>query len=139
MNILLKAVGATAVTLSLATIAAPALASTGPTFETAKSWSGMSVNSFRPDVRIFNKAEIGELLHARSVSVVKIGSAWNDGADAGKAFNAVNHADQAIHLLREALKDNPAAARLLAANHIDINAVVDITDTGNGNVQLYVS
>jgi len=139
MNVLLKATGASALALALAAVAAPALASTGPTFSTAKPWSGMSVDSFRPDVRTFNRAEIGELLRARNVSVVRIDTAWSDIDDAGKAFNAVNRSDQAIHLLREALKANPMASKLLAENHININSVVDITDVGNGRVQLYVS
>jgi hypothetical protein len=139
MNILIKTAAPAAVALVLAAVAAPALASTGPTFSTAKPWSGMSADSFGPDVAIFNKAEIGDLLHAKTVSVVKLDTAWNDGGDVGKVFDAVNNSDQAINLLREALKANPMAERLLARNHININTVVDITDTGDGHVQLYVS
>jgi hypothetical protein len=139
MNILIKAVGTTALAVTLAALAAPAFASTGPAFSAAKPWSGMDVNSFRPDVRTFNSADISDLLRAKTVSVVKLDSAWSDGGDAGKAFNAVNHSDQAIHLLRTALKDNPMAAKLLARNHINVNTVVDITEVGNGQVQLYIS
>jgi len=139
MNVLIKAASTTALTLALAAVAAPALAATGPTFVTAKPWSGMDVDSFRPDVRTFNRQDIRDLLRARTVSVLKLDTAWSDTGDAGKAFNAVNHSDQAIHLLREALKANPMASKLLAANHININTVVDITATGHGKVQLYVS
>lgn len=138
MNVL-KVGGSAALVLALAAIAAPAFASTGPVFATAKPGSGMSVDSFRPDVESFDRAEIGDLVNARSVAVLNVDSAWSDGGDALKAFNAVNRSDQAIHLLREHLKADPAAMRLLAANHIDVNRVVDITMTGNGAVQLYVS
>jgi len=136
MNSLMKAIGATALTF---TLAAPALAASGPTFSVAKPWSGMDVNSFRSDVNTFNRDEIGDLLDASHVSVVRVDSAWNDGKDAGRAFNAVERSDQAIHLLREALKSDPAAAKLLAANNIDINRVIDITAARNGTVQLYIS
>lgn len=139
MNILIKTAAPAAVALMLAAIAAPALAATGPTFSAARPWSGMSIDSFGPDVAIFNKAEIGELLNAKSVSVVRLDSAWNDGDDASTAFEAVGNSDQAINLLREALKANPMAERLLARNHVNINTVVDISDLGNGKVQLYVS
>jgi hypothetical protein len=106
---------------------------------TAKPWSGMAIDTFRPDVRTFNRADVGDLLRARTVSVLKLDTAWNDTSDAGKAFGAVNRSDQAIHLLREALKANPMASKLLAQNHININTVVDITAVGHGQVQLYVS
>jgi len=139
MNVLIKAAGTTALTLALAALAAPALAATGPAFEIAKPWSGMAIDSFRPDVRTFNRADVRDLLHARKVLVLKLDTAWKKSGDAGKAFNAVNRSDQAIHLLREALKANPTASKLLAANHIDVNTVVDITAVGHGRVQLYVS
>lgn len=139
MNTFVKAVGTTALTLALAALAAPAFASTAPVFTRAAPGDGMSVDDFRPDVAGFNRAEIGDLLHARSVAVLNVQSAWTDGGDALKAFNAVNNSDQAIHLLREHLKANPAAMRLLAANHIDVNRVVDIAGNGSGAVQLYVS
>ena len=64
---------------------------------------------------------------------------WADGGDAGKAFDAVNASDQSIHLLREALKADPAAMKLLAQNHIAVDQVIDIAPTGNGAVQLYIS
>lgn len=139
MNLLTKAVGATAIALSLATLAVPALAATGPTFSTATPWSGMGINSFQPDVRIFNRAEIAHLLDASKVSIVRLDTAWSSGDDSAKAFDAVNESDQAIHQLREAIDANPAAVRLLARNHVNVNTVVDIVETGSGTVQLYVS
>lgn len=138
MNNALKGLGATAMTAAIILAVAPALAST-PAFSTAKPGAGMSVDSFDPQVQIFNRANIADLVQAKSVSVVKFDTAWTDGGDATKAFDAVNSSDQSIHLLREALKADPAAMRLLAANHIAVDQVIDIAPTGNGSVQLYVS
>jgi hypothetical protein len=135
MNKALTGLTAAAATILLAL---PAFAS-APAFSLAKPNSGISVDSFDPQVQVFNRQDIADLLHARSVSVVKFDTAWNDGGDAGKAFDAVNASDQSIHLLREALKADPAAMRLLARNHIAVNQVIDIAPTGNGTVQLYVS
>jgi len=138
MNKILKSLGTAAVATAVILLAAPAFAS-APAFSLAKPNSGMSVDSFDPQVQVFNRQNIADLLHARSVSVVKFDTAWNDGGDAGKAFDAVNASDQSIHLLREALKADPAAMRLLAQNHIAIDQVIDIAPTGDGSVQLYVS
>ena len=138
MNTILKGLGATAVTAAVILVAVPAFAST-PAFSSAKAGSGMSVDSFDPQVQIFNRADIADLLHARSVSVVRFDTAWTDGGDAAKAFDAVNASDQSIHLLREALKADPAAMKLLARNHIAVNQVIDIAPTGNGTVQIYIS
>ena len=139
MNILVKSVGSTALALALAAIAAPAFASTGPAFKTLGIGSGMSVDAFTTDVNVFNNREIGDLVHAKSIAVLNVDNAWTDNGDASKAFNAIDNSDQAIHLLREHLRADPAAMRLLAANHVDVNRVVDITSSGNGSVQLYVS
>lgn len=138
MNRVLKGLGATAITAAVILAAVPAFAST-PAFNTAKAGSGMSVDNFDPQVQIFNRAEVADLLHARNVSVVKFDTAWADGGDASKAFDAVDASDQSIHLLRDALKADPAAMRLLAQNHISVDRVIDITPSGNGAVQLYVS
>jgi hypothetical protein len=139
MNNVLKGMGATAVTAAIILgAAAPALAST-PAFVLAKPNSGISVDSFDPQVQVFNRADIADLLRAKSVSVVRFDTAWNDGGDASKAFDAVDASDQSIHLLREALKSDPAAMKLLARNHIAVNQVIDIAPTGNGSVQLYIS
>ena len=133
-----KALTGLAATAAAILIAAPAFAS-APAFSLARPNSGMPVDSFDPQVQVFNRQDIADLLHARSVSVVKFDTAWNDGGDATKAFDAVNDSDQSIHLLREALKADPAAMRLLAQNHIAVNQVIDIAPTGNGAVQLYIS
>lgn len=138
-NSFLKAAGATALTFALAATVAPALAASGPSFSAAKPWSGMDVESFRSDVNTFNRNEVSDLLAASHVSVVRVDSAWNDSKDSGRAFNAVQRSDQAIHLLRMALKDDAAAAKLLKANGIDVNRVVDITAIADGAVQLYIS
>lgn len=138
MNNALKGLRVTAVTAAIVLMAAPAFAS-APAFQLARPNSGMSVDSFDPQVQVFNRQNIADLLHARSVSVVKFDTAWNDGGDAGKAFDAVNDSDQSIHLLREALKADPAAMKLLARNHIAVDQVIDIAPTGNGAVQLYIS
>ncbi len=133
-----KALTGLAATAAAILIAAPAFASS-PAFSLARPDSGMSVDSFDPQIQVFNRQNIADLLHARSVSVVKFDTAWNDGGDASKAFDALNASDQSIHLLREALKADPAAMQLLARNHIAVNQVIDIAPTGNGSVQLYVS
>ena len=138
MNGVFNIIGATAITAAAILSAAPAFASS-PTFDTAKAGSGMSVDSFDQQVRIFNRTDIADLLQATSVSVLRLDTAWTDGKDASKAFNAVQDSDQSIHLLREALKADPAAMQLLARNHIAVDEVVDIAPTGNGAVQVYVS
>ena len=138
MNRAFNIVGATAFTAAILLAAAPALASTAA-FSTAKAGSGMDVDNFVQQVKVFNRADIADLLRARSVSVLKIDTAWNDGGDALNTFNAVQDSDQAIHLLREALKADPAAMRLLARNHIAVNEVVDVAPAGNGAVQIYIS
>lgn len=138
MNTILKGLGATAVTAAVILAAVPAFAS-APAFSLAKPNSGVSVDSFDPQVQVFNRHEIADLLRARTVSVVKFDTAWNDSGDASKAFDAVDASDQSIHLLREALKADPAAMKLLAQNHIAIDQVIDIAPAGNGSVQLYIS
>ncbi|WP_156342783.1 hypothetical protein [Devosia sp. A16] len=138
MNNTLKNVAATTAAAAIVLAALPAFAST-PAFSLAKPNSGMSVDSFDQQVQVFNRQNVADLLHARSVSVVKFDTAWNDGGDAGKAFDALNASDQSIHLLREALKADPAAMKLLARNHVAVDQVIDIAPTGNGSVQLYIS
>ena len=138
MNKILMSLSATAAIATLALSAAPAFAST-PSFSLAAPNAGESVDSFDPQVQIFNRAEIRDLDHARSVQIVRFDTAWSDGGDADKAFNAMESSDQAIHLLRENLRADPAAMRLLAAHHINVNQVVDIVNNGSGKVQLYVS
>ena len=112
MNKILMSLSATAAIATLALSAAPALAST-PSFLLAAPNSGESVDSFDPQVQIFNRAEIRDLDHARAVQIVRFDTAWSDGGDADKAFNAMESSDQAIHLLRENLRADPAAIRRL--------------------------
>lgn len=138
MNNTLKNVAATTAAAAILLAALPAFAST-PAFSLAKPNSGMSVDNFDQQVQIFNRQNVADLLHARSVSVVKFDTAWNDGGDAAKAFDALDASDQSIHLLREALKADPAAMKLLARNHVAVDQVIDIAPTGNGSVQLYIS
>ena len=138
MNDALKNLAATVAAAAILLTAAPAFAS-APAFSLANPNSGMSVDSFDQQVQVFNRQNIADLLHARAVSVVKLDTAWNDGGDAEKAFDAVNSSDQSIHLLREALKADPAAMRLLASHHVAVDQVIDIAPTGNGSVQLYIS
>jgi hypothetical protein len=133
-----KGLGATAAAAAILLIAAPAFAS-APAFSLASPNTGMSVDSFDQQVQVYNRQNIADLLHAKTVSVVKFDNAWNDGGDAEKAFDAVNNSDQSIHLLREALKADPAAMRLLARNHVAVDQVIDIAPTGSGSVQLYIS
>ena len=138
MNNILKGVALAAVSVSVVSLVLPAFAST-PKFVNAAPGSGIAVDSFDPQVQNFNRADIGDLLRAKTVSVVRFDAAWTDGDDVGKAFDAVSNSDQSIHLLREGLMSNPAAVKLLAEHHIAINSVVDIVPIGNGAVQLYVS
>lgn len=138
MNIVLNRIGATLAAASVLALAAPAFAST-PAFTTAAPGAGLSPNYFDQQVKVYNRAEIADLLRARSVQVVKFDTAWSDGSDATKAFDAMSDSDQSIHLLREGLKANPAAQRLLAEHHIAIDSVVDIAPGANGTVQIYVS
>ncbi|MDB5541406.1 MAG: hypothetical protein JWQ89_3133 [Devosia sp.] len=139
MNKTLKGLGATTITAALLfAAAAPAFASTPP-FTLAAPGKGMSVSAFGEQLQTFNRAEVADLLHATKVTVVRFDTAWADGGDASTALDTLNSSDQSIHLLREALKADPAAMRLLAANHISVNQVIDIAPAGKGAVQLYVS
>lgn len=110
-----------------------------PAFSIAAPGSGMPMNQFESQLSIYNAAEVTDLVAAKTVSVVKYDSAWNNGKDMGKAVDLLTEDSQSINLLREGIKANPAASKLLADNKIVINDVVDITSDGVGNVTIYVS
>ena len=80
-----------------------------------------------------------QLVDAKTVTVIKYDTAWSDSKDMSKAVNILTDDAQSIGLLREGLKANPQAAKLLEDNHIAINDVVDIVSDGAGNVSVYVS
>lgn len=137
MNKIFQRVGTLAVAMAVILPAIPALAS-APTFSVAAPNSGQSPDIFREQVQIYNSHFIDELVHAKTVQVVPFDRAWSDPGDLQKAFDAVEISDQSIHLLREGLKANPAAAKLLAEHKIVLNTVVDIVPTGTDLVQIYV-
>ena len=114
--------------------ASPVFAAT-PRFVTGAPGTAMSVDDFASQLAVFNGREVRDLLHAKSVTVYSYNTAWTKKA--GKAVNLLTDDAQSIGLLRTALNKDPAAVKLLAANKIKVNQVVDIIDVG-GNVQLYI-
>lgn len=125
------------VALALAMSAGSAFASA--TFTTAAPGNGMSMDDFQQQVAVYNAKDINELVDAKTVTVIKYDTAWTDSKDMGKAVNILTDDAQSIGLLREGLKANPQAVKLLEDNHIAINDVVDIVSDGAGNVSVYVS
>lgn len=137
MNIIIQRMGILAIAAAVALPAVSAFAAT-PAFSVAAPNQGQAIDMFRQQIQTYNSNDIGDLLKAKTVQVVKFNSAWSDGGDAQKAFDAVSESDQAIHLLREGLKANPEAAKLLAENKVVLDTVIDIVPGANGTVQLYV-
>lgn len=137
MNIIIQRMGIIAIAAAVALPAVPALAAT-PAFSVAPPNEGQAIDMFRQQIQTYNSGDIADLLKAKTVQVVKFDTAWSDSGDAQKAFNAVSKSDQSIHLLREGLKANPEAAKLLAENKVVLDTVIDIVPSANGTVQLYV-
>ena len=137
MNIIIQRMGILAIAMAVALPAVTALAST-PDFSLAAPIEGQAVDMFRQQIQTYNSNDIADLLKAKTVQVVKFDTAWRDSGDAQKAFDAVSKSDQSIHLLREGLKANPEAAKLLAENKVVLDTVIDIVPSANGTVQLYV-
>ncbi len=137
MNIIIQRMGILAIAAAVALPAVPALAAT-PAFSLAAPNEGQAIDMFRQQIQTYNSNDIGDLLKAKTVQVVRFDTAWSDSGDAQKAFNAVSKSDQAIHLLREGLKANPEAAKLLAENKVVLDTVIDIVPSANGAVQLYI-
>lgn len=124
--------------------AAAILASTGaafaaPVFSNGEPGSGMKIEDFRSQLTAFNKADVTALINAKTVTVLHYDTAWEKGKQLSEAVNLLSDDAQSINLLREALKADPAASKVLADNKIAINDVVDIVDNGNGAITLYVS
>lgn len=128
---------ATPVIAALALSSGAAFAS--PVVTIAPPDSGMAINDFRSEMLVFNPAEVTDLVAAKTLLVIKYDTAWSDGSDYGKAVNLLTDDSQSIAQLREAIKANAGATKLLANNHVMINDVVDIVSDGAGNVSLYVS
>lgn len=110
-----------------------------PTFSNAAPGLGMAMNDFTTQLGAFNKADVTDLVNAKTVAVLKYDTAWNGQKGASKSIDLLTEDSQSIGLLRAALKADPAAAKLLAEHKIDIKDVVDIVSDGHGAVQLYVS
>lgn len=110
-----------------------------PVFADAQPGAGMKIEDFRSQLTAFNKADVTALINAKTVTVLHYDTAWEKGKQLSEAVNLLSDDAQSINLLREALKADPAASKILADNKIAINEVVDIVDNGNGAVLLYVS
>lgn len=110
-----------------------------PAVTIAQPGSGMAINDFRSEMLVFNPSEVTDLVAAKTLSVIKYDTAWSDASDYGKAVNLLTEDSQSIGQLREAIKANAGATKLLANNHVAIDDVVDIVSDGAGNVSLYVS
>ena len=116
------------------TLASPVFAAT-PKFVMGAPGTALDVDDFASQLAVFNGREIRDLLHARTVTVYSYNNAWT--SKSGKAVDLLGEDAQSIDLLRKALDRSPAAIKLLAANKIKVNQVVDIVDIGN-SVQLYI-
>ena len=125
--------------VALAVIVSAGAAFAAPTFTTATPGSGMAIADFGSQLGVFNPTEVTDLAAAKSVTVVKYDTAWTKDDDTAKAVDLLTADAQSIGQLREALKANPEASKLLEANHIAINDVVDLVSDGAGNVSIYVS
>jgi len=110
-----------------------------PVFSVAAPGSGMAIDEFESQLDAYNAADVTDLVAAKTVSVVKYDTAWTDDKDRSESINLLTADGQFINLLREGIKANPAASKLLTENKIVINDVVDITSDGAGNVVVYVS
>ena len=114
-------------------------AAPAPKFSVAEPGNGIAMDTFQSQLEAFNKQDVLDLLGAKTVSVVKYDGAWIKNSDRTTATQLLTKDGQAINLLREALKANPAAAKLLAEHKIAIKDVIDIVSDGQGAVQIYVS
>lgn len=131
-------VAATAL-LALAFVGTAGSAFAAPTFSDAAPGNGMAIDDFGTQLATFNADDVTDLVAAKTVTVYKYDAAWTDGEDANKAVEMMTNDSQSIGQLREALKANPEAVKLLEEHKIAVDNVVDITTDGAGNVSLYVS
>ena len=115
-------------------VASPVFAAT-PKFVMGAPGTALSVDDFASQLAVFNAREVRDLLRAKKVTVYSFNTAWT--SKSGKAVNLLSDDSQSINLLRKALNKSPAAIKLLAANKIKVDQVVDIVDI-HGNVQLYI-
>jgi hypothetical protein len=130
---------ATPALAALALFASVGTAFAAPVFSTVAPGNGMAIEALKSELLVFNGSELTDLLSAKTVGVIKYDSAWTDGDDYRDAVNLLTDDSQSINQLREALRANPAAEKLLAEHKIAINDVVDIISDGAGNVTIYVS
>lgn len=138
---------ATSAVATLALIASAGAAFAATTVKTAEPGAGMAISDFKSQLAVFNPSEVTDLVGAKAITVIKFDTAWNgqyDGSDkvtpdTVKALNLLTTDAPQIAQLREAITANSAAAKILAANNIPVNNLVDIVSDGAGNVQLYVS
>ena len=127
-----------------AMVAGALIVSTGaafavPTFNVEPAGNGMPIDEFESQLAAFNKADVTDLVGAKTVSVIKYDTAWDFQHGAKKSIELLTKDSQTIGLLREAIKANPDAVNILDANKIAITNVVDIVSDGHGAVFLYVS
>jgi hypothetical protein len=125
------------VAVALALSAGAAFAA--PTFSEAAPGKGMAINEFASQLAAFNPTEVTDLVAAKTVTVFKYDSAWAKGDQNSKAVNLLTEDATSISQLRDAIKANPEATKLLDANKIAVNDVVDLVSDGAGNVSIYVS
>ncbi|MGV8830587.1 MAG: hypothetical protein ACOH2N_01320 [Devosia sp.] len=138
---------ATSAVAALALIASAGAAFAATSVTTAEPGAGMAINDFKSQLAVFNPSEVTDLVGAKAITVIKFDTAWNgqyDGSDkvtpdTVKALNLLTTDAPQIAQLRDAITANSAAAKILAANNIPVNNLVDIVSDGAGNVQLYVS
>ena len=123
----------------LALVGATGAAFAAPVFSVAAPGTGMPIDEFESQLAAYNAADVTDLVAAKTVSVVKYDTAWTKGTDMSKSVELLTGDTQTINLLREGIKANPAASKLLADHKIVVNDVVDIVSNGAGGVTIYVS
>lgn len=109
-----------------------------PVFSMAAPGSAMNLDDFKAQMGAFNPSEVTAFVDAKTVSVLKYADAW-DVSSSTKAENILSDFASQIALRRDALKANPAAMKLLEANHINVDDVIEIVSDGSGAVSIYVS
>lgn len=129
----------TAVVVALAMFGGAGAAFAAPVFSVAAPGSGMAIDDFASQLVTFNAADVTDLVGAKTVSVLKYDTAWTRPKELSRSVNFLSDDAQSIGLLREAIKKDPAAVKLLTENHIAVDNVVDITSDGAGAVSIYVS
>lgn len=140
--------------ISATVLAAGLMVSAGSTFA-AQTWTnapkgiGIDIATFVAQLGTFDATDVEALVNAKSVAVVTYSDAWasasenkNAAADQAQAMDKLTADTGEIEKFRAALKANPKAnpkaMKLLEGHKVALKNVIDIVQSGKGDVQLYV-